>query len=487
MMNVPYRKPETGFRLRKALPALAAFALLSSSSGALLGACSDGNSLSADERSERSSRPVDKRGDKRRKGRKPRNIVVFIGDGMGVSTITAARIFDGQSRGLRGEEHQLAFEHFDNLALIKTYNTNSQVADSAGTATAILSGYKTNIGTVNVPPGASLDEMVRASCGPDASPPPTLVEKAKAANRSVGLISTARLTHATPAAMYGHAVSRDWESDSDITEALAAAGCTSLAEQMVSSSADLILGGGSKELSESQMERFPGAVVRSASEMNAAPDGRVLGLFNRSHMSFEADRAETDEPSLAEMTRFAIERLSANRNGYVLMVEAGRVDHAHHGTNAYRALRDMQALNEAVEAAKELAGDDTLILVTADHSHVFSMSGYPTRGNPILGLVRSNDRETGQPDPEPVLAEDGKPYTTLGYQNGPNVRLPDSPALTDNMVQAPDYRQQTAVPLGSETHAGEDVPLYATGPGSDQVRGVMEQDEIGQLIERMLE
>ncbi len=481
------RKPEPNFRRKKLASTCVALALFSSSSGALLGACSDSNSLSAQERSETSSQPVDRAGDNPAQTQKPRNIVVFIGDGMGVSTITAARIFDGQSRGLRGEEHVLAFEDFANLALIKTYNTNSQVADSAGTATAILSGYKTNIGTVNVPPADSLDAMVLGSCGTEANPPATLTTKAKRSGRSVGVISTARLTHATPAAMYGHAVSRDWEADKDIEGPILAAGCTSLSEQLVMSEADLLLGGGAKEFSDSQVERFPGAVVRTASEMNAAPDGRMLGLFNSSHMSFEADRAETDEPSLAEMTRFAMDRLSANRNGYVLMVEAGRVDHAHHGTNAYRAMRDMQALNEAVAVAKETMGDDTLILVTADHSHVFSMSGYPTRGNPILGLVKSNDRETGQPDPNPVLAEDGKPYTTLGYHNGPNVRLPDSPALTDNMVQSPDYRQQTAVPLGSETHAGEDVPLYATGPGSDQVRGVMEQDEIGKLIERMLE
>lgn len=195
-------------------------------------------------------------------------------------------------------------------------------------------------------------------------------------------------------------------------------------------------------------------------------------------MSFEADRAETEEPSLAEMTSLAIDRLSADEDGYVLMVEAGRVDHAHHGTNAYRALTDAQALNEAVKVAKAKAGDDTLIMVTADHSHVFTMAGYPVRGNPILGLVKGFDQKEGRAADDYTMAEDGKPYTTLGYQNGPNVREADSPALTDNMVQAKDFRQQTAVNLGSETHAGEDVALFATGPGAENVRGVMEQNEI---------
>ena len=169
-----------------------------------------------------------------------------------------------------------------------------------------------------------------------------------------------------------------------------------------------------------------------------------------------------------------------------MMVEAGRIDHAHHGTNAYRALKDLQALDDAVAAAVAKADKDTLILVTADHSHVFTMAGYPVRGNPIMGLVRGVDRKTGGPDADYSLDQDGKPYTTLGYQNGPNVREASSDTLTDNMVQDRDYRQQTAVNLSGETHAGEDVALFATGPGAARFSGVMEQDEIGQALADML-
>lgn len=395
---------------------------------------------------------------------------------MGISTITAARIFDGQSQGKKGEEHQLAFDTFENVALIKTYNSNAQVPDSAGTATAILSGYKTNIGAVNVPP-ALLNARSVDVCNRDALPP-TLTKRAQDAGKAVGILSTARITHATPAAMYGHVPSRDLESNKDIVGPFAI--CTSLAQQMVESQAEVIMGGGFKEFSEDQMNVLKSdfIYVGNKSEMMNAKTGKLRGLFNRSHMSYEADRGATEEPSLADMTSIAIDRLSADEDGYVLMVEAGRVDHAHHGTNAYRALTDAQALNEAVKVAKAKAGDDTLIMVTADHSHVFTMAGYPVRGNPILGLVKSLDRKTGQPSADYAEAEDGKPYTTLGYHNGPNVREADSPALTDNMVQAPDFRQQTAVQMGSETHAGEDVALFATGPGAENVRGVMEQNRI---------
>lgn len=410
-----------------------------------------------------------------------KNVILFVGDGMGISTITAARIFDGQSQGKTGEEHRLSFEHFEHLALIKTYNSNAQVPDSAGTATAMMSGYKTNIGTLNVLPSKNMDEMLVQSCQ-NKEDPPTLTDKAKEKGLSVGIVSTARLTHATPAAMYGHSVSRSWEANKDIKGPIAELGCISLSQQLIDSSVDLALGGGAKEFTDEQLAAWPGAVVTTAADMAAASDERLLGLFNRTHMSFEADRAETEEPSLAEMTAFSIDRLSNNEAGYVLMIEAGRIDHAHHGTNAFRALSETQELSQAVQLAKDKTGDDTLILVTADHSHVFTMAGYPMRGNPILGLVKSLDHETGLPKDSYELADDGKPYTTLGYQNGPNQRTAESEILTDNMVQAQDYRQQTAIPKGSETHAGEDVALYADGPGAHYFKGVMEQNEIGEII-----
>ena len=96
----------------------------------------------------------------------------------------------------------------------------------------------------------------------------------------------------------------------------------------------------------------------------------------------------------------------------------------------------------------------------------------------ILGLVRNPNPEDGGAAKDYAKAEDGKPYTTLGYHNGPNIRGDDSPELTDNLVQAKDFQQQAAINMESETHAGEDVPLYAMGPGAKKVRGVMEQDEI---------
>ncbi len=413
-----------------------------------------------------------------------KNVILFIGDGMGVSTVTAGRIFVGQEMGLSGEEHVLSFETFENVALIKTYNTNAQVPDSAGTATSIMSGYKTNIGTINVRPTEKF-----SGCG-DIAADPTLAYRANAAGKSVGIISTARITHATPAAMYGYADSRGWEADKDLPEEAQSFGCQSLAAQLTAQNTpvNLALGGGSKEFSPQQLDSWASRddshlYIETVSDFEALDpqEGHdVLGLFTDSHMSFEADRDPNAEPSLADMTAYAIDNLSSrNDKGYILMIEAGRIDHAHHGGNAYRALKDFQAMDAAVKMALEKTGDDTLILVTADHSHVFTIGGYPVRGNPILGLVRSFDEETGKISKEYATALDDKPYTTLGYHNGPgDLRRAEDPALTDNLVQSKNYRQQIAIPRSSETHAGEDVPLYANGPGADEVKGVMEQNEI---------
>jgi alkaline phosphatase len=172
------------------------------------------------------------------------------------------------------------------------------------------------------------------------------------------------------------------------------------------------------------------------------------------------------------MTATAIEILQKNPDGFYLMVEAGRIDHAHHDGNAYRALTDTIALDEAVRMAQSMtSSDDTLIIVTADHSHTFTLAGYPSRGNPILGKAAINGV------PQKDLS--GKPYSTLGYANGPGYTgdgpRPDLSAI-DTMH--PDYLQEAAIPLEDETHGGEDVAIYADGPLAHLFHGTMEQNVI---------
>jgi alkaline phosphatase len=439
---------------------------------------------------------------------RPQNVILFLGDGMGVSTVTAARILAGQQAGKLGEEHELPFESFPNVALVKTYNTDSQVADSAGTMSAIMTGEKTRIGVFGINASVSQNDCASAL----ANELPTLLEEAEDRGHPTGIISTARITHATPAATYAHTPNRGWEVDVALPATAVEAGCRDLARQMVEfdhgDGIGVILGGGraaflpagtaDPEYGEASAMRGDGRdliaewaaaaadrqYVWNTGQLNALDnpgEGQVLGLFEPSHMQYEADRNPGDEgePSIADMTRFAIERLAARSRetgkGYFLMVEGGRIDHGHHAGNAYRSLTDAVAMAEAVQVAMELTSEgETLILVTADHSHTLTISGYPRRGNPILGKVESGIQE---------MTRDaaGRPYTTLSYANGPGYRE-EAPDLTDVDTQDKDFLQAATVPMSSETHGGEDVPAYARGPNADTLKGVIEQNEIYHIL-----
>jgi alkaline phosphatase len=429
-----------------------------------------------------------------------RNVILFIGDGMGVSTVTAARIFAGQAAGLAGEEHSLAFETFPHLGLVKTYNTNQQVPDSAGTATAMYTGHKTRAGVLSVGPEARRRNCAEAL----AHPLTTIRDIAKSRGRAVGIVTTTRVTHATPAALYARSPERDWESDRFLPEQDRASGCRDIASQLASiepGGLDIVLGGGRREFFGSDnggtrntpgddliREWLDGAAnrryVTTAAELHTLrPDEEVLGLFGNGHLSYVAERAAgTTEPSLPEMTAAAIDRL-ASEEGFFLMVEGGRIDHGHHdGRPGYALLETVEFARAVGVALAKVDLDETLILVTADHSHVLTLGGYPVRGNPILGLVVEND-DRGEARREPSLAADGQPYTTLGYANGPG-------AADNGARPAPDTGiggvYQALIPrIGSnldgsldtdESHAGEDVALYAIGAGSDAVSGVIEQN-----------
>lgn len=440
---------------------------------------------------------------------KAKNIILFVGDGMGITTVSAARILEGQRAGRPGEEQRLSWEEFDATALSRTYNTNSQTPDSAGTMTAMAAGVKTSIGVLGIGQDAA-----RGDCAASLrTPVQSLWQLAAANGMGTGVVTTTRVTHATPAATFTHAPDRGWEDDAQMPAQAHTEGCVDIARQFVEypQGPDVLMGGGrrhfmttaqadpeypqrrgqrtdGRDLIAQWQARHPqGSYVWNAAQLAAAPNtGPLLGLFEPDHMQFEHDRPRdaAGEPSLAEMTRAALTRLQSNPNGYVLLVEGGRIDHAHHGGNAFRALTDTVALSDAVRVASEMThADDTLILVTADHSHVITFAGYPTRGNPILGKVKGGSGEDGSPS-EFARDAHGLPYTTLGYANGPGYVDATShagshrPNLTQVDTQAPDYRQEATVPMGSETHGGEDVGIWARGPGSHAVRGSVEQNVI---------
>ncbi|MFT4256801.1 MAG: alkaline phosphatase [Pseudoxanthomonas sp.] len=463
---------------------------------------------------------------------KAKNVILFLGDGMSLTTVAAARILDGQRKGQPGEENSLSWERFPATALSRTYNTDSQTPDSAGTMTAITTGVKSHMGAIGVYAGHEDD--CADSLGKQAL---TWLELADSAGLATGVVSTARITHATPAATYAHVPDRGWENDAALPAKAVEQGCKDIAQQLLSSSRfgrgpQVVLGGGRKEfitadeadpqqagkrglrrdgrdlVAEWKQSHPDGAYVTDAAQLAAAQDApTLLGLFNYDHMQYDHDRiaAGAIEPSLADMTRAAISRLSRNPDGYVLMVEGARIDMASHEGNAFRALDETIALSEAVQAAVDAtSAEDTLIIVTADHSHTLNFVGYPVRGNPILDKVRGKTSFDGQPG-ELALALDGRPYTTLQYANGPgNTGASDSqpagpkryphapkkllapaagrPDLTRIDTAAPDYMQESLVPLKDESHGGDDVGIWARGPGSEAVRGSVEQNVIYHFI-----
>ncbi len=461
--------------------------------------------------------------------RRAKNVILFVGDGMGVSTVTAARILEGQMQGRDGEFNRLGFEKFSNLALSVTASANQQTSDSAPTATAMVAGIKTNDGAISV--DQSINRKETSAEVTAAKSVKTILERAEERGMSTGIVTTARLTHATPAVNYAHVSDRDWEADSNLPEG---ASVKDIARQLLETpygnGLEVAMGGGrgyfmpnnvadpeypsqkgrrkdGRDLTLEWTSKYNNSnfVWNQAGfdAVNPKTTDHLLGLFERSHLRYEADRHldEAGEPSLAEMTEKAIKILQKNRKGYYLMVEAGRIDHAHHAGNAYRALTDTIALSDAVKKARELTKEiDTLILVTADHSHVFTIAGYPSRGNPILGKTAVDGQE--------LKDSLGLPYTTLSYANGPGwtggaVRKEFNPAnegtlpvvyegnqlrpdLSHVDTTNPSYMQEATVPMGSETHAGEDVGIYADGPGSYLVRGTLEQNVIYHVMSHAL-
>ena len=447
-----------------------------------------------------------------------KNVILFVGDGMGISTITAARIFEAQQRAKAaggtyagfegGEENLLSFERLPRRAMVKTYNSNAQVPDSAGTATAMTTGTKTRIGVLGLLPGQGAE-----ACRTPQKLPKTLAGIARARGMGVGVVTTTRITHATPAAMFAHVPNRDWEgADRDYPAEDRSSGCADIASQLVGfrGGMDVVLGGGlskfrpagaggsrddGRDLIVEWTKANPaGRFVESALPFRALDPKRrepVLGLFNASHLDFAFDADRKAEPSLAEMAAFAVRKLEARGGGYVLMVEGGRIDHAHHMTNAYRALDETVELARAVEEVLGIVDlKETLVLVTADHSHVFTMAGYPPRGNDILGFIRpiaGGEGRTATDKDGNVLDLLGRPVTTLGYANGPvALRLGKRSLSSARAPTDPDFLQPKAAIMEAETHGGEDVGLFAAGPGSALVDGTVEQNSIFHIMARAL-
>ncbi|XP_017862511.1 PREDICTED: membrane-bound alkaline phosphatase [Drosophila arizonae] len=428
-----------------------------------------------------------------------KNIILFLGDGMSVHTIAATRAFMGDSN------KQVYFEKFPYVGLSKTYAVDERTPDSASTATAYLTGVKGNYGTIGVNA-----KVKRGSCKAatdKATHTESIAQWAQEAGKWAGVVTTARVTHASPAGTYAHVADRDWEHDGKVTSA----GCSAddnvdiarqLVEWPVGRDLRVVLGGGRAYFRDKSMKDEEGFAGKRKDGRDLIKDWQqdkanqgaeakyvwsrnglhdvdlsrtdyLLGLFDVSHCPYHTERTDV-APSLSEMTEAAIKLLSRNEEGYFLFVEGGRIDMAHHDTKARKALEETEEFARAVELARDLTSDeDTLIVVTSDHSHTMTINGYPYRRQNILSLA-------------PNLADDEKPFTILSYANGPGfVNTYDDHGrmdLSNADTEDADFQFQATVPLKSETHGGEDVAVFASGPHEHFFSGNYEQTTIPALM-----
>ena len=273
-----------------------------------------------------------------------KNVILLIGDGMGVSTMSLARWYkDGQP---------LSWDQYI-CGLVRTYSADEPITDSAAAATAMATGHKTKTGFLSVLP----DEMDRA-------PAATVLEGAKLRGKSTGLVVTCNLQHATPAAFAAHYPRRsDYEA---------------ICEQMVYNQVDVLLGGGLKYFTGRKdgedllaaLKQKGYMIITSPEELKSASSSKLAGLFAEVDLAYDLDRDPTKEPSLAEMTGAAINLLSRNKNGFFLMVEGSKIDWANHDHDPVASVTDMMAFDRAVKVALDYAlkEKNTAVIVVADHS-----------------------------------------------------------------------------------------------------------------------
>jgi len=441
----------------------------------------------------------------------PTNVIFFLGDGMGMTTMTAARIYSV------GEDGELTMDTLPETAFVKTYSNDAQVTDSAPSMSAYMTGVKMNNEVISMSSDTkAIDPIADANgnklgnnCGAaNGKSVPTLLEQAKAKGWSTGVVTTTRVTHATPAATYSHICHRDLEND---IAAQAVPGGVGYNAALGANGLDVLMGGGRQFFMTvkdggkradgrdliAEMKAKNYAYASNATEF-AAIDGtktdRLLGLFTSSHMSYDLDRDASKEPSLADMTTKAMDVLSKNKTGYFLMVEGGRIDHALHETTAKKALQDTQAFDNAIKAALAKARTtdpdlkNTLIVVTADHDHTLVLNGYAKRTGKttasnagVLGVVK--DYVTGAVTKD----SDGAPYSIIGFGNGENrtqSARTSMGSLDDSVTSANTYHQEAVVRVsaGNETHGGTDVFLGAIGKGADTFNGTIDNTKVNALV-----
>ncbi len=431
-----------------------------------------------------------------------KGIILLIGDGMGLNQIRSAEIYAKEVLN-----KPLAMNSIDTRGTTTTYSANAEVTDSAAAATALYSGYKNNNGVLNVlPDGKYLSNVAQA---------------AKDAQLSVGVVSTTRLTHATPAGVYSHSLERDAENF--------------IADQLTTFAPEVAMAGGrgnfipqsekgskrkdDKNLIE-MMKKDGYTYVANNSELQAVDPNstrKLLGLFAGSHLSYDLDRQNVEElksePTLADMTRTALTILAKNPKGFFLMVEGGRIDHACHLHDIKGSIYDTLAFDDAVKVALDFqkTHPDVLVLVTADHETgglgLGAGSTYAVDFKALAPIKNSLEYLTKKMSKDPVNANELLKAAGFEFTDQEKVLLskypPDmKPSQIADFAQSPKIDRYVPawilVALGniesnrakigwtSYVHTAQPVITFASGPGEKEFQGAYDNTDIAKKMAKLL-
>ncbi|KAL4090774.1 hypothetical protein QTP88_025551 [Uroleucon formosanum] len=444
-----------------------------------------------------------------------KNVILFIGDGMGPNTVTATRIYK------YGESGRLTFEKFPHVGLLKTYSVDKQVPDAASSATAMFTGVKVNQKTIGLDASYQINDTTH--CGNASSQRiglTSLAKWAQDAGKSTGFVTNSRITDATPAALYAQTSNRKWECNTAMPPS--AKNCKDIARQLIEDlpgrNFKVIMGGGKKsfeansppnpketvdkslcvrtdrkdlirewiedKLSNNLSHQFL-TNVSDIKLLDTEQTEYILGLFTNGAMPMEyiRNKKSLGIPSLELMTETALKVISKNENGFFLMVENGLIDAAHHQSTARLALDETvefdKTINTSIKLLRQLNMlNDTLVIVTSDHANLLSINGYPNRGNNILDVAG-------------VSETDDVKYTTLTYSIGfakhpvytrsGSIVIRQDPTVSGS-TSSHDYTQQVGIPDETGLHGGSDVAVYARGPMGHLFHSIHEQNYIAHAI-----
>lgn len=426
-----------------------------------------------------------------------KNVIVLIGDGMGNQQRRIAGIVEGDGDA----NHRLVCENLTTSGVAFNHSLNALVTDSAASGTALASGYKTMNGMISMVPDKNARDRKKA-----AKPVRTILEACRDLGKSTGLITTVTITHATPAVYGAHSPSRK------LSRKIAAA--------YYENKIDLLMGGGwedflplkprggmelTKEEKRNLLEDFKKdgyAYVTDRNQLlklNAGKTTKVLGLFSKGAMAYEADRNKEREPSIAEMTSTAIKVLSKNQEGFFLMVEGGKIDWANHGHDVAGSVYDTIAFDRAVKVAVDFAGKDgkTLIVVVNDHEtggmtitanvNVTQIRNLKAGAEKMARLIKKDGSNIDQ-----IFAKyagikeltDRERKMVLDEANG-RLNVMDEWGYGGTIISEI-LSRRTGIHFATGGHSGTPVIIAAFGPGCRIFDGFYDQTEIPQKIGKLL-